>query len=267
MRRSSVAGDRPSATVACSSGKVGGMRSRAVTRKKEHKDPAARGRRLRQRLYRLVHPMRLGAVRRITPISDMWGYDRGTPIDRYYIERFLSQHHRDIHGRVLEIKDSGYTDRFGLNVAHRDVLDVDPTNARATIIADLTVADAIPSGQFDCFVLTQTLHFIYDTRAALMHAHRILRPGGVLLATLPAVSKLDRRLTDYWRFTAASCLALFGEVFGAEQVQVQSFGNVLTAITFLTGMACEELSHDELEAHDQRFAVVVAVRAVKRAVG
>ncbi len=239
------------------------MLSRAAGRKKQTDHPT-HGRRLRQRLHRLSHPIWLGTIRRTTPASDMWGYDRGTPIDRYYIERFLSQHCRDIRGHALEIKDSSYIDRFGLNVERRDVLDLDPTNARATIIADITAADSVPSDQFDCFVLTQTLQFIYDTRAALAHAHRILRPGGVLLATLPAVSKLDRRLTDYWRFTAASCTALFGEVFGAEQVHVQSFGNVLTAITFLTGMACEELSHDELEAYDGRFPVVVAVRAVKR---
>lgn len=236
-------------------------------RRTKDKEPRPRGRRLRQRLHRLFRPVRLGTLRRLVPTSDMWGYDRGTPIDRYYIERFLGEHRRDIRGHVLEIKDSGYTDRFGLGVTRRDVLDVDPTNAHATIVADLTALDAIPANQFDCFVLTQTLHFIYDTRVALRHAYRILRPGGVLLATLPAVSKLDRRLTDYWRFTAASGSVLFGEVFGAEQVRVRSFGNVLTAITFLTGMAREELSHDELEAHDDRFPVIVAIRAVKRPTG
>jgi SAM-dependent methyltransferase len=223
-------------------------------------------RRLRQRLRRFSRPAWLGIRHRTTPLSDEWGFDRGTPIDRYYIERFLEEHQRDIHGRVLELKDSGYTDMYGVGVERRDVLDINPGNRQATIIADLTAADAIVADQFDCFVLTQTLQFIYNIRAAVQHAHRVLRPGGVLLATVPAVSRIAPRYglkTDYWRFTTASCLALFGEVFGAEQVIVRSYGNVLAGIAFLTGMAYEELSRSELETHDAYFPLIIAVRAVK----
>jgi SAM-dependent methyltransferase len=221
---------------------------------------------LQQFLHRLARPAWLGGMRRTSPLSNVWGYDRGTPVDRYYIERFLGEHRSDIRGRVLEIKDSGYTDRYGTGVEHRDVLDIDPRNPQATIIADLATADAIPSNQFDCFVLTQTLQFIYDIRAATTHAWRMLRPGGVLLTTVPAVSRVDRHLkaTDYWRFTAAACSALFDEVFGTEQVTIRSYGNVLTAIAFLTGMAYQELSRRELEADDEYFPVIIAVRAVKR---
>ena len=169
-------------------------------------------------------------------------------------------------GTVLEVKDGAYTDRYGSGVERCDVLDVNPANPQATIVADLAAADAIPSDQFDCFVLTQTLQLIYDTKAAIAHAHRILRPGGVLLVTVPTVSRIAGRsgsLTDYWRFTVASCTSLFGEVFGAAQITVRSYGNVLTAIAFLTGLAYEELSCRELEAHDECFPVIIAVRAIK----
>jgi SAM-dependent methyltransferase len=186
-------------------------------------------------------------------------------VDRYYIERFLEEHRSDIRGHVLEVQDSRYTARYGSNIEHRDVLDIDPSNPHATLVTDLTAADVIPSEQFDCFVLTQTLQFIYDPHAALTEARRILRPGGVLLATVPALSRIDRHLktTDYWRFTAASCSALFTAVFGGEQVTIRSYGNVLTAIAFLTGMAYQELSRHEVEAHDEYFPVIIAVRAVK----
>ena len=222
--------------------------------------------RLRQRLCRLARPAWLGTIRRTTPLSHHWGYDRGTPVDRYYIERFLEEHRGDIRGHVLEVRDSRYTARYGSSIKHRDVLDIDPSNPHATLVADLTAADVIPSDQFDCFVLTQTLQFIYDPRAALTEARRILRPGGVLLATVPALSRIDRHLktTDYWRFTAASCSSLFAEVFGIEQVTIRSYGNVLTAIAFLTGMAYQELSRRELEAYDEHFPVLIAVRAVKQ---
>jgi SAM-dependent methyltransferase len=198
-------------------------------------------------------------------LSDCWGFDRGTPIDRYYIEAFLELHRRDIHGRVLEVKDSGYTDRFGCGVDRRDVLDINPANPKATIVADLTAAYAIPSGQFDCFILTQTLQLVADPHASIAHAHRILRPGGVLLATVPTVSRVDRphESTDSWRFTPAGCGRLFGDVFRHGQVTLYPYGNVLAAVAFLAGMAREELSKDELALYDEYYPVLVGVRAEK----
>ena len=145
---------------------------------------------LLHRLRRLRYPARLGTLRRTSPLSDYWGSDRGTPVDRYYIDNFIGEHGRDIHGRVLEIKDMQYTERFGCNVRRSDVLDVDPGNNAATIVADLAAADAVASNCFDCVILTQTLQLVYDTRAALTHVHRILRPGGVVLVTVPTMSQL-----------------------------------------------------------------------------
>jgi SAM-dependent methyltransferase len=134
-----------------------------------------------------------------------------------------------------------------------------------TIVADLAAADGVPAGTFDCFILTQTLQYIYHPQAAIAHAYRILRPGGILLATVPGIIKMDPDAvgTDYWRFTVDSCAALFGEVFGKEQIKVRAYGNVLTAIAFLTGLAYEELSQRELDLPDPTYPVVIAVRAVK----
>jgi hypothetical protein len=223
-----------------------------------------RYRRLLQHARRVTQPARLGTLRRTTPLSASWGADRGSPLDRYYIEQFLAEHRRDIRGHVLEVRDSRYTDTYGDNVTRRDVVDIDPANRRATIIADLAAADAIGANSFDCFLLTQTLQFIYDYAGVVAHAQRILRPGGVLLATVPSISRVDRRLsTDYWRFTAASCTTLFGEIFGADRIQVRAYGNVLAAIGFLTGMAHQELSPAELAAQDECFPLIIAIRAVK----
>jgi SAM-dependent methyltransferase len=221
----------------------------------------------RQLVRRLIRPAWLGTLRRTTPLSDYWGIDRGLPVDRYYIERFLDQHRQDIRGRVLEVKDNAYTLRFGTGVRQSDVLDIDARNPQATLVADLAAADSIPSETFDCFILTQTLQRIYDVEAAVAHTYRILRPGGVLLATLPALCRVEHSHadTDYWRFTQASGEMLFRKVFGTSPVSVQTFGNVLSAIAFLTGMAFEELSRRELDAYDPYYPIVVAIRAVKPA--
>jgi SAM-dependent methyltransferase len=216
----------------------------------------------------MLHPAALGTLRRTTPHSDRWGFDRGTPVDRYYIDRFLEAHGADVRGRVLEVKDSGYTRRYGSAVVRADVLDVDASNAAATVVADLTAADHVPTGSYDCFILTQTLHFIYDMPAAVRHAHRILAPGGVLLATLPCVSRVlpsDAGYDDYWRLTAPSASRLFGDVFGPEGVEVHSHGNVLACVAFLSGLAWEELPRRKLDVRDAHFPLLVTVRAVKGA--
>jgi SAM-dependent methyltransferase len=216
---------------------------------------------LRQ-IRRMVRPAWFGTLRRTAPLSRHWGFDRGTPVDRYYIEKFLDGHRRDIRGQVLEVKDNGYTKRFGLAVTRSDVIDIDASNPEATIIADLAAADHVAADQFDCFILTQTLHIIFDIRGALHHSHRLLKPGGVLLATMPVVSRV--RTPDYWRFTPQACSRLFGDVFGSENVQVEAPGNVLASIAFLEGLAYRELRARELDEHDEQYPLIVTVRAIKR---
>jgi SAM-dependent methyltransferase len=200
------------------------------------------------------------------PVSQRWGYDRGLPVDRYYIERFLDEHRADIAGRVLEVKSDDYARRFGDRVTHIDVLDIDSSNPNATIVADLASADSVPEASFDCVVLTQTLQYVYDVGAALRQVRRILRPGGVLLATAPSVSRMSTDGTDardYWRFTAVSCLELVRREFGDSEPLVRAYGNVLTCTAFLAGLATEELPPSRLDAHDPAFPLVVAFRAVR----
>jgi SAM-dependent methyltransferase len=188
------------------------------------------------------------------------------PIDRYYIERFLAEHRGDIRGAVLEVGSRRYTEQFGSGVTMSDVLDSDPTNPVATVVADLSDAQGVSAGRFDCFVLTQTLQFVFALDAAIREAHRMLRPGGVLLATMPSVSRIDRRGGgdgDCWRFTTASAQRLFGAVFGEDRIDVRAYGNVLAAIGFLTGLAREELTDHELDVEDELFPVLIGIRATR----
>jgi hypothetical protein len=220
-----------------------------------------------QRFFRrLRHPAWLGTLRRTTPLSYNWGRDRGTPVDRYYITQFLEAHRGDIHGKCLEIGDSRYMNLYGVNITQRDILDIDPENSNATIIADLTAAEVIPTETYDCFILNQTLQYIFDIDAAVHHAHRILRSSGVLLAVVPSVSRINPKYGvegEYWRFTEASCKKLFGKFFGAANIQVRPYGNLLTCMAFLAGMAKEDLHEHELEYNDPNYPLILTVRAFK----
>ncbi|HYE35253.1 methyltransferase domain-containing protein [Methylocaldum sp.] len=211
--------------------------------------------------------VRFGSLRRLTPLSRHFGYDRGLPVDRYYIENFLARHAPDIRGRVLEIGDDSYTRRFGEErVQQRDILHVHPGNPTATFVADLTNAEQIPSDAFDCLVLTQTLHLVYDLRAALSTIYRILKPGGVVLATVPGITQRScDEWASYWcwAFTSLSARRLFEEFFPADSVEVESHGNVLASIAFLQGMAYQELKSKELDYRDPQYQLLITIRAVK----
>ncbi|MBK5292008.1 MAG: methyltransferase domain-containing protein [Acidobacteriia bacterium] len=227
----------------------------------------------KQRAHRLqwhrAGTIDFGQLRRLTPISPIFGLDRGVPVDRYYIEAFLDQNKTEIRGRVLELGDASYTRKFGGDrVSQSDVLHVAPGNPQATIVADLANAGHIPSDLFDCIIFTQSLQMIYEFKAALRTLFRILRPGGHLLLTTHGISRIGRRLGrddwgEYWRFTTQSASALMAETFPGAGVEVQSRGNVLSATAFLHGLAAEELTSTELDYRDPDFEVVISVKARK----
>lgn len=210
-----------------------------------------------------------GDLRRLEPLTRSFGYDRGQPIDRYYIEKFLKRYSDDITGDVVEIGDDRYTKQFGKGkVAHSDVLDQKHPGSSPTIVADLTNAAHVPSNSFDCAIVIQTLQFIYNIQDAISTLHRMLKQNGVLLVSIPAVSPISRydmdRWGDYWRFTSAAVQKLFQSIFEGGQVEVEAYGNVLVATAFLYGMAAEDLTIEELEFRDRDYEALICVRAVKK---
>jgi SAM-dependent methyltransferase len=214
---------------------------------------------------RLRRRPRWGDLRRTEPFGRQFGYERGTPIDRVYIEEFLGGHAADVRGEVLEIGEPLYTERFGgQDVTASHVLDLDAANPRATIVGDLAAPDTLPAARFDCAILTQTLQFVTDVDAALANVWRALAPGGVLLVAVPTISKLD---TDYerdlWRFTAAGLEELLTRTCRGGELEVGGYGNVLAAVAFLMGLAAEDLRPAELEVRDPELALVACGRARK----
>jgi SAM-dependent methyltransferase len=202
------------------------------------------------------------------PVSRTFGFERGKPVDRWYIERFLAEHAADVRGRVLEVAERTYTGWYGGDdVTTSDVLYAAAGHPEATVVGDLTTGAGVPEAAYDCFICTQTLQVIYDIRAAVAGTRRLLAPGGVLLATLPGISQISREDNrdwgDWWRFTARSAQRLFADVYGEEHVQVRQHGNVHAAAAFLYGLAAEDLDPSALESTDPDFHLVMTVRAAR----
>jgi SAM-dependent methyltransferase len=215
-----------------------------------------------------VGMVRLGSLRRLKPISPDWGMERGQPIDRYYIEHFLVNHTSSIQGRVLEIGDNAYTRRFGgARVTESVVLHVAEQKEHVTLIGSLTEPDTVPAESFDCFVVTQTLQVIYDVQTAVRTIYHGLKPGGVALVTVPGISQISRydmdRWGHYWSFTTRSVENLFTAVFPHDHLQIESHGNVLAAISFLHGLASQELRPAELDYVDPDYQLIITIRAMR----
>jgi hypothetical protein len=226
-----------------------------------------------QAIVRRKKPVIFGDLLRIAPVSSIFGGDRGTAVDRYYIRSYLAGKRLLISGKALEVAEVQYLTQFSVHKIQKYILAphqgvVKPNNGSdGVLIADLTRNETLPEGEFDCFVCTQTLNFIYDIKSAVFGAYRLLKPGGILLGTVSGIAQISRydmdRWGDYWRFTPLSIKRLLGEAFGSN-VEVESFGNALAAQIYLQGIAVEDLpDRSLLEVRDDDYPVLIGFCARK----
>lgn len=228
------------------------------------KQEPARSRSLRSLAARLRSSPRMYLASMSTePLSTVYGFDRGQPADRKWIERFLNTNADAIRGHCLEVQSDEYVRHFGGDrVSNVDVLDIDPRNAGATIIGDLQDLDTVPSATFDCALVTQTLQYVREPRRAVSELHRILKDSGTALVTAPCLGRVEPAdVVDHWRFMPKGLEALFADF--AWQVQVEHFGNALLGVAMWTGMAVEDLPTRVWETNDPAWPCIVGVRATK----
>jgi len=218
---------------------------------------------IRGNILRLVHPSSnyFLATRELKPLSTRFGFDRGTPIDRFWIDSFIESQKSHIRGRVLEICDDRYASKYSQSITTLDILDVDRKNKKATVYGDLRNLENIASETYDCIILTHVLGQIDDVGAAAKELARITKPGGTLLVTSASFSSTVEHETNYWRFTQKAMHYLFDHKFS--KVEVDFMGNVLAGQCFWVGMSQAELSLAELSYKDERFQCVITVVAKK----
>ena len=204
----------------------------------------------------------------VFPLSRNFGLERGQAIDRYYIESFLEANRDCIHGKVLEIADTAYISRFGSNVNNMYALHVANWGGTGDHIqGNLETGEGIPNNYFDCMICTQTIQMIYDIHAVVRNIYRLLKPGGTALITAHGISQISKNDYDnwgeYWRFTKLSMERLLEEAFPRTNIEVETWGNVKTAIGFLYGLCQDDLTEEDYAYNDEQYPLIITAKCSK----
>ena len=202
---------------------------------------------------------RWGNLRRTVPFSSTYGFERGTPIDRHYLNAFLATHHSLITGNVLEVQTDSYTHRFGRDVQRADTFDIVPS-ATVTYVCDFAHCErAIPDHAYDCLLLPNTLPHFLELEPALSNALRVVRPGGAILASAAGLLLLTGDVPEYWRLSPDGWRERLSTAWPGAALEIAGHGNCLTAVAAQLGLALEELTSAELDAYDPRFPVLTTI--------
>ncbi len=195
------------------------------------------------------------------PASRVFGTERGKPIDRYYIEKFLDDNRQSIWGETLEIAETTYSLKYGEErIKHAYMLHVNGWGENA-IKGNLETGEGLEDCRYDTLVITQTLMFTYDLYNAAENIYRTLRHGGTAFVTVAGISQISRydadRWGSYYSFHKDALHRLFEPLFGQENVSVKSYGNVKTAIAMLYGLCCEDLVESDFAVYDKDYPVII----------
>lgn len=141
-----------------------------------------------------------------------------------YIKHYL-------HGVVIDL-GCGYApfkSSMPAVVTQYHLLDVSvrPMGPELTYINDIQNMLDVPSSHYDGALCLEVLEHVPEPILALQEIHRILKPGGVLVLTLPHLSRLHDEPHDYYRFTVYG-LRFILERAGFEVLEIERKGGLFS---------------------------------------
>lgn len=224
------------------------------------------------RSWPLIRQLLTLRFRRLRPLGG--GRSAGLSVIRYYWADFLENHRADIRGHALEVGETTTIRAYGgERLTQADALDLAAHSADVRVVADLSRADQVPGDTYDCFVNQFTTAVIYDIDAALYHAVRLLKPGGVLLINFWCVDFYLHRGLDmgtgaplymhHWFTPIQVDDMLLRLGLNADDYALTVYGNLLTRMAFLLNLPARDLTLRELDHADPGQPLLICARVVK----
>ena len=136
---------------------------------------------------------------------------------------------------------------------------------------NLETGEGIKECLCDCFILTQTLMYIYNLKRAIHNVFRLLKPQGVVLITCSGISPNAPSCQDtygcYFNFNVDGLRELLRQEELCDTslaIEVGSYGNVKTAVSHLAGLCKEDLQENDFFHNDPYYPVIVYAMARRR---
>jgi SAM-dependent methyltransferase len=201
-----------------------------------------------------------GDLRRPQPLCQFFGFMRGTPIDRYYLDQFIKSIQKEVSGITLEIggeKTNQELYGFKLTTEYR-VLDLPGWSD--DIVGDATNPEAVSDNSFDSIIIFNVLEHCENPQAVVDNIYKWLKPGGRAFAMVPCTQRIHPTPRDYWRPMPDGLQVLF-KAF--HEKKVTTYGNITTVIASFHGIAVEELTTAEMDFTHPDYPVVACIVAQK----
>jgi SAM-dependent methyltransferase len=147
-----------------------------------------------------------------------------------------------VFGKLIDIGsgDTPYRERLEGRVDCYDTLDLYPRTENVKFVGSVENMDMILDNQYDSAICLEVLEHIPRPMEGVREIHRVLRPGGILVLSVPHLSRIHDAPNDFFRFTKYGLQYLLEDA-GFHITQIKVRGGLFTFLghqwsTFILGL-------------------------------
>jgi SAM-dependent methyltransferase len=202
-----------------------------------------------------------GSLGAYVPISTGFGFERGTPIDRYYLNRFIEEVRSQVRGVVIEIGGSlnNRTVYNFVNAREYHAMDL-IQRPDVDIVGNAEDPAAFPASSIDSVIAFNVLEHCREPWVVIDNALLWLKPGGALFCMVPNAQRIHKMPGDYWR-PLPQAVSWMLRRFSTHQLRV--YGNPIALVASFMGIASEEVPRRDLDFFNPDYPVATCAVAIK----
>lgn len=208
------------------------------------------------------------------PLTRNFGFYRGTPIDRYFINKWIYDFLDEIDsGNKLKGIEIGGFDYLKYNskkyLANELVPKRELKKSKDSLCINLNEPinkDFKLKEKYDFVICTQVLHVLENDINGLRIIYKLLKKGGLIIGstagTINPISIYDYKRWGCYRGYSDQGLKSILEKTGFE-CQIETFGNFALAYEILNGAVVEDIDQSLFKENDEIFQILHLFKAYK----